>query len=111
MLIDTFKTIFSLRTRIILLAFTFTFEWSLAVIASLLASTSSNQIDSLKNFYGRSQDDLDSYYRVSVADAVITFVLEITLLGILFLLTAKQLGEYRPEDEGVPPPPVTADRM
>jgi len=57
-------------------------------------------------------DDLNLFYRLCVADAVITFVLQIIYLVIIYFGTLREI-----EHGGIilhptlPEPPITADRL
>jgi hypothetical protein len=59
-------------------------------------------------------DDLNLYYRLSVADAVITFVLEVIYLAVIYWGTLRHIEHAPilvPVLANTPIAPLTADRL
>jgi hypothetical protein len=56
-------------------------------------------------------NDLDLYYRLAIADAVITFVLEVVYLVIIFFGTLDEIEHTVVLTATIQNPPITADRL
>jgi hypothetical protein len=55
--------------------------------------------------------DLDLYYRLAIADAVITFVLEVVYLVVIYFGTLEEIEHHTTLTPTIADPPITADRM
>jgi hypothetical protein len=72
----------------------------------------SNLRDRLYNNYGLPEnDDLNLYYRLAIADAVITFVLEIVYLVVIYFGTLDHIEHHVTLVPTIVDPPITADRL
>lgn len=56
-------------------------------------------------------DDLNLFYRLSVADAVITFVLEVIYLAVIYWGTLRHIEHSPTLVPVITNPPLTADRL
>jgi uncharacterized membrane protein len=100
------------RLRHILATFNLILEFAIAVTVAIAASMASNLRDRLYNAYGLpDNDDLDIYYRLTIADAVITFVLEIIYLVIIYFGTLDHIEHHVTLTPIIGDPPITADRL
>lgn len=79
---------------------------------SIAASMASNLRDRLYNHYGSAEDDdLNLYYRLAIADAVITFVLQVVYLVVIYFGTLDHIEHHVTLVPTVVDPPITADRL
>ena len=124
LLIDTFKQCLSNKIRTMLFGILLLLQFTLAVVISIVASTTSNEKAFIENFNNRGvysippqrnfldniDDDLDTYHQVAVADTILKwFLIVIPLFIILGVAYNKLAG--RDSDAADAPPPPTADRM
>lgn len=100
--------------RHILATFNLILEFAIAVVVSIEASQISNYRSYLKDwkfFIGPIKSDLDLYYDLLIADAVITFVLEVVYLVIIYFGTLDLIEHHVTLVPTVVDPPITADRL
>lgn len=100
------------RLRHILATFNLIIEFAIAVAVAIAASLASNLRDRLYNHYGMADNsDLNLYYRLAIADAVITFVLEVVYLVVIYFGTLDQIEHHVTLVPTIVDPPITADRL
>lgn len=100
------------RVRHVLATFNLILEFAIAVTVAIAASQASNLRDRLYNKQGYPDNsDLDLYYRLAIADTVITFVLQLIYLVVIYFGTLDEIEHSVVLTPVIVAPPLTADRL